>query len=272
MQPGKPFPKRNKFDYKGSFNHTLVIGGNQDKGGAAILMTKACMHAGSGWTTVATHESHVNAILTSLPEAMTVNLGTTFQLPKEFTFEKYNVIGIGPGMGSDKHSKVILKEVIGWNKRYVFDADAIRILAKHPLWIRQLKDASSVFTPHLGELRDLIGGFENENEMLEASKRWVDEFQQYLLIKGPYSFLLTPSGKIFFNTTGNPGLAKAGSGDVLTGMIAGSIARHDNIESGIRWGVYLHGLAADIAIKDVSAESLLPSTVINYISKAILSV
>ena len=273
MRPNQPFPKRNKFDYKGSFGHTLLIGGNEGKGGAAQLMAKASLLVGCGWSTLATHEQNIIPVASAAPEVMTINLGSDFQFPEEMNSNLFDVIAIGPGMGTEGNSEKIIYEALQWKKKYVIDADGIRILAKHPLWIKKLKPKSTVFTPHLGELRALVGDFKSEDEMFDKARSWVNEFKQYLLIKGPYTYLITPSGKTYFNSTGNPGLGKAGSGDVLTGMIAGSISRHGlNIELGVRWGVFLHGLAADKAVCDYSEESLLPSTLINYISRAILSV
>lgn len=270
--PGS-FPKRNKFDYKGTFHHTLIVGGGIGKGGAAILSAGGALNSGTGWCTVATVESNVHLVTSKYPECMTLPLSNEVGFPTDISYDHYNVIAIGPGLGQTKWAEHLVDQLISLkDKKFVLDADAIRLLAKSNEKLCLLEPKSSVFTPHLGELKALIGAFEGEEDMLNKSQEWVDKYGQYLIIKGPYSFVISPHQPIQVNYTGNPGLAKAGSGDVLTGMIAGMIARNDlDIKKGINWGVFLHGSAADIAVSEYSEESLLPSVLIKYISTAILS-
>ena len=152
----------------------------------------------------------------------------------------------------------------------VLDADALNILGSHRGWITQLP-RHCILTPHKKELFGLISTTRNSYEELERTRELAARQQIYILVKGAYSAIVTPEGNVFFNTTGNPGMATAGAGDVLTGLVLALLAQSYVPEAALRMGVYLHGLAGDIAVQDLCCESLIASDLVNYIPKAFRS-
>ena len=178
-------------------------------------------------------------------------------------------MGIGPGIGTDSETAEALKDFIqNHPNELVLDADALNILGSHPDWLALLPQ-DSILTPHPKELENLVGQCQNSYERMTKARELAIRSQIYIIIKGHYSLICTPTGRIFINPTGNPGMATAGSGDVLTGILTGLLAQGYTAHEACLLGVYLHGLAGDIACEKLGEESMLASDIINALPRAI---
>jgi NAD(P)H-hydrate epimerase len=198
----------------------------------------------------------------AIPEAMVLNREESM-----IDFEKFSTIGIGPGLGTDQASENIVENVImHFKKPVLLDADAITILSKHPEWLSTL-NADSILTPHPKEFDRLFGASENEFERWDKAVQLSEQYQLVILVKGHHT-LIAAKGRAWFNSTGNAGLAKAGSGDSLSGIITALLAQGYASTVAAILGVFLHGLAADLALVNQSTESLLASDTIECIGLA----
>lgn len=260
--------KRRKFDHKGNYGHALLIAGSYGKMGAAVLASKACLRTGAGLFTANIPKCGYSVIQTAVPEAM------TFIDPSEEMFssapetEGITAIGIGPGLGTNLITQQALKELItSFKKPMVLDADAINIISQNKEWLKELP-SNTILTPHPGEFDRLAGkstnGYERHLKQLKMSK----EYSVYIVLKGAYTSTTTPEGKCYFNSTGNPGMATAGSGDVLTGIILSLLAQGYSSKEASLFGVYLHGLAGDIAVLEQSLESVIAGDIISNLGNA----
>lgn len=260
--------KRNKFDHKGSFGHGLLIAGSEGKTGAAVLSAKASLRSGIGLVTCHIPSSGVVTLQTSIPEAML----ETDKSEKYFTglnsIGKYSAIAAGPGLGtSDETQKAIIEFVSSCKKPLLLDADALNILSMN-------RDALSgippktIITPHLKEFERLAGATSNGYDRLQKQIAFSNKYNCIIVLKGANTSITTPAGDVFFNSTGNPGMATGGSGDVLTGIILSLLAQGYTAENAAVTGVYIHGLAGDIASEVESFESLIASDIIKYLGSA----
>ncbi len=253
---------RSDFSHKGTFGHALLMAGNVGKMGAAILSARAAMRSGLGMLTVSIPANTDIEIHAAIPEAMVLNREESL-----IDFEKFSTIGIGPGLGIDQVSEIVLENVIAhFKKPILLDADAITILSKHPEWLSTLS-ADSILTPHPKEFDRLFGESKNEFERWDKAVQISKQYQLIILVKGHHT-LIAAKGKAWFNSTGNVGLAKAGSGDSLSGIITALLAQGYASTVAAILGVFLHGLAADLALANQSTESLLASDTIECIGKA----
>lgn len=263
---------RRKFDHKGTFGHALLIAGSFGKSGAAVLAGKAVLKTGTGLLT--THIPSANYIIqqTSLPEGM-VSIDENEKYFSEIKNpDAYIAIGIGPGLDKDPVTQKALKSVIqNFSRPMVLDADALNILAENPTWLSFLPPGS-ILTPHVGEFERLAGKCDNGWDRLEKARDFAFRFRCYLVLKGAHTAVVTPDKQVMFNSTGNPGMATGGSGDVLTGIILGLLAQGYSPQYSSVAGVFLHGLAADLAVRRKPAESLLAGDIINFIDRAIQKV
>ncbi|MCX7744989.1 MAG: NAD(P)H-hydrate dehydratase [Flavobacteriales bacterium] len=260
---------RSRFSHKGTFGHALLAAGSLGKTGAAVLSARACLRSGVGLLTVYIPR-HSNPILqTAVPEAMTLLSAEDEHLDGRIRdVEKYAAIGIGPGIGQHADTTSVVKQLIHeYHSPIVFDADALNILAEHKTWLEFLPQGS-ILTPHPGEFDRLFGkhthGYDRLLTQLAMSKR----YGIYIVLKGAYSSVSTPGGNVYFNSTGNPGMATGGSGDVLTGILTGLLAQHYTPLQACILGVYVHGLAGDISLQHQSPESLIASDIINHLGLA----
>lgn len=255
---------RKKFDHKGMFGHALIQAGGEGKSGAGILCAGACATSGAGLTSLITSKDGSLDVNISYPEVMTEISNSK----NEIDVTKFNACAFGPGIGIDEQSGkkflALLKKI---NIPAVFDADALNILSgEKNRW--KLIPKHSILTPHLKEFERLAGKTSNWFERHELQVSISKQHSLYIILKGAYTCITTPEGKSFFNSTGNPGMAKGGSGDVLTGMIVSFLAQNYSPEQACILAVYLHGLAADIAVKKTSEHSLLASDIIANIGNA----
>ena len=264
--------KRQKFDHKGKFGHGLLVAGSRGKMGAAILGARAAIKTGIGLITCHVPGCGYQIIQTSVPEAMAV-----IDKNEEFTSEigdmaPFNASGIGPGIGTDPLTRKALNNfLLSRGKPIVIDADGINILGLNKEWLSALP-GGTVLTPHVKEFERMAGECENSYSRLEKQIEFAARYDCIVVLKGAHSSVVTPGGKVFFNSTGNPGMATAGSGDVLTGMILSLLAQGYSPEDASVTGVYLHGLAGDIASSRLGYESVIASDIIENIGNAFLKV
>ena len=266
------YKKRNKFSHKGTFGHALVIAGSKGKIGAAHLAANACLRAGAGLLTIHIPGHAVNILQTSLPEAM-LSIDNEVDMFSECPkLELYSSIGVGPGLGTEKISANALKQLIQTTKiPLVIDADALNILSENKTWLSFLTP-NSVLTPHPKEFERLFGKTDNSYERLKLAKEMAFRFQVYIVLKGAHTLVVSPNGNCFFNSTGNPGMAKAGSGDVLSGIITSLIAQgYSSLQASV-FGVFIHGLSGDIAAATNSMEAMMASDIIANLGRAFLVV
>jgi len=261
-------PKRDTFAHKGNFGHALLIAGSRGKTGAAVLAAKACLRSGVGLLTVHIPACGELILQTAIPEAMIdIDVEQDFITRLE-QLSKYNSIGIGPGIGcNEKTTGVLLQLFKNATQPLVLDADAINLIAQNEQ-LQYALPVNSILTPHAGEFDRLAGTSENAYERLKKACEWVVHHQCYVVLKGAYTAICTPNKECYFNSTGNPGMATAGSGDVLTGIIAGLLAQSYSPLSASLAGVFLHGLAGDIAANEKSQESLIASDIIENLGLA----
>ncbi|MDR2232901.1 MAG: NAD(P)H-hydrate dehydratase [Tannerella sp.] len=259
---------RDKFAHKGMFGHALLVAGSRGKVGAAVLAAKACLRSGVGLLTVHVPQCGETTLQTSVPEAMLSldSLDDHVSVLPDIT--SYEAIAVGPGLGTHAQSVHLLKELLDKaGEPLLIDADALNILAAHPELI-PLLPPFSILTPHPKEFDRLFGDCECGFERLRKARTKAMELTVCIVLKGAYTALCTPEGNIYINSTGNPGMATAGSGDTLTGVILGLLAQHYEPETAAVAGVYLHGLAGDLAADHASEESLIASDIIRQLGKA----
>lgn len=261
----KPRPK---FSHKGTYGHGLMVTGSFGKMGASVLSAKGFLHSGAGLLTVAVPQCGYEIMQTTVPEAMTITSGQNFITTIAFDSEKFKVVGIGPGLDTQHETRQALRNILqNFKKPMVLDADALNILALNPDWIK-LIPANSVLTPHPGEFERLVGTSDNDFERHKLQLKFSEENNVFIVLKGAHTCITTPDGLSYFNTTGNSGLAKGGSGDLLTGIITGILAQSYTAQEAALIGVFIHGLSADIAKEIYGERAMLPSDIIELISKA----
>lgn len=264
--------KRSRFAHKSVVGKALLIAGKKGMAGAAVLSAKACLRSGVGKLTVRTPECNVQVLQTAVPEAVLDIDVDSNCFSQSFDTDAYDAMGIGPGIGTSSYTTQAFIEQVSMAKcPAVIDADALNICGSHRGWISQLPK-HSILTPHKKELFGLIGMTHNSYEELERTRDLAMRQQIYIIIKGAYSAVCTPDGNVYFNSTGNPGMATAGSGDVLTGIILAFLAQSYPPEVAARMGVYIHGLAGDIVAEELCQESLIASDLIEYLPRAFRAV
>lgn len=262
-------PKRDDFANKGTMGTAMIVAGSTGMAGAAILAVKACMRSGVGKTIVVTPSSNRVIMQVAVPEAIVVSGGRDDHFTDSVNAETVDALAIGPAIGTDEATATALMTQLRRTQcPVVADADALTILGRRRAWMQQMPPGI-ILTPHPKELDRLASSSHGDDyERLEKASKMAQEFSAYIILKGHYSALCMPDGTILFNTTGNSGMATAGSGDVLTGIIAGLLARGCERHKACIAAMYIHGLAGDIAAKAVGKESLVASDIIRYLPGA----
>ncbi len=257
-----------KFEHKGSFGHALIIAGSDTKPGAAVLTSKAAIKSGAGLVTCHSVKSTAMDFLKKAPEIMLSFSQSEALIDSLPHLSPFNAIAVGPGIGRDA---VVVKMLTQLIKQATFplilDADALNIISENKTLIDQLP-ADSILTPHPKEFARLFGKFKNDFDRIEFLSETCRIKGLHILIKGAHTAIGLSSGDVWFNSTGNPGMATAGSGDVLTGCIAGLLARGYEPSDALRLAVYIHGLAGDHALERESVESLCAGSIIDHFGKA----
>jgi hydroxyethylthiazole kinase-like uncharacterized protein yjeF len=262
--------KRTKFSHKGTYGHALLIAGSYGKMGAAVLSSKACLRAGVGLLTSHIPGRGYEIMQNSVHEAMTsIDPSETVfsQLPE---LKQFSAIGIGPGIDKRPETQLAFKNLLQEKpQKMVIDADALNILSENPDWLSLLPE-NAILTPHPKEFERLAGRSANSYERLQKQVQFSIKHQVIVVFKGANTCVTVPDGSVFFNSTGNPGMATAGSGDVLTGIILGLLAQNYSPEEAALIGVYLHGLAGDLAASKVGLHSLIAGDIIEQLGSAFL--
>ena len=253
------YKPRKNFTHKYDYGSALMYTGSKNMMGAAILSAKACLRSGAGLVTVHAGGDTASVIHTAIPEVM-----TTQENNFEKAIHKKNAIAIGPGLEAiDENTKLLKKLIIHFNQPLVIDATALGLLSQFPELLIKRKQNPAILTPHTGEFEKLFGKTTNDFERIELALEKASMLNCYIILKGHYTFIATPDGKGYFNINGNPGMATAGSGDVLTGMLTGLLAQGYTQEEACLLGVYLHGLSGDIAAEKLSEEAMIASDIID---------
>lgn len=265
----KFYRQREKYAHKGSYGHTLVIAGSYGKIGAAVLSTKAAYKAGSGLVTAFVPACGYSILQTTIPEAMTItdkekDLITNIKVDFEPT-----AIAVGMGMGTKPETVSALDQLFNSIKSpLVIDADALNCISENESLLKKLPELS-VLTPHPGELKRLVGTWKNDFEKLEKTKKFAKKYNVIVVVKGANT-IIAVENMLYINTTGNPGMATGGSGDVLSGMIAGLISQgYDSLTASV-FGVYLHGSAGNLATQNIGFEALTAGDIAAHIGPAFL--
>ena len=238
---------RSLFSHKGDNGRALLVAGSQGMAGASILAARAALRSGAGLLTL--HIPGCNNIVVQgcVPEAMTRPDACDTNISSVALSAPYNAVAAGPGLGMHKDTEAALQRLIEEARvPMVLDADALNLLARNPHWLAKLPP-HSILTPHPGEFARLSGIGGSRAKQIEKASVLAQEYSLYVVLKGAYTAVCTPDGEIHFNGSGNPGMAKGGSGDVLTGVILALLARGYSSREASIMGVYIHGLAGDIA-------------------------
>lgn len=263
------YKPRQKFDHKGTYGHSLIVGGSYGKMGAVSLASRAVLAAGGGVVTSFVPKCGYQIMQTTLPESMVIT-DANEEVLSHIQFEiNPTAIGLGIGMGTSAETVFAVEDFLKTNKKpLVIDADGINILTKKK-GLYKLLPKNTILTPHPMELERLIGKWENDYDKLEKAKKLAKKYDLIIVLKGANTITVY-NDILYINSTGNPGLATAGSGDVLTGVITGLLSQgYDSLMAAV-FGVYLHGKSGDLAVQDHGYNSLLARHIIDYIGDAFL--
>ena len=249
-------PQRKKFSHKGTYGHSLIIAGSKGMMGAAVLSTRAALRSGTGLVSVMTPNCGYSIIQSTAPEAMCLPSRSENSVSGEIDFSTYRATGIGPGLGKSAEAYTTLKNVLqNFNGPKVIDADALNLISENTDLLKWI-DGYTVLTPHPGEFDRLFGKSSSGYERLLKLRTAAQEYGCFILLKGAYSAVATPDGKVYFNPTGNPGMAKGGSGDVLTGYLTGLISSISSIRTACILAAWNHGRAGDLVAADLGMENM----------------
>lgn len=265
------YKPRNPFGHKGTYGTAVLVGGSYGKIGAIILSAKAALRAGAGKVFIQAPHCGYTIAQTSIPEAMFIAAGENFI--DSIDIMEDVVRGIGPGLGTEPASRIALESFLRNNHEpFVIDADGLNIIAKNKEKLLPLIPEGSIITPHPKEFERLFGRTNNSLERNELAIAKSKEHKIYIILKGHRTQICTPEGACYFNLSGNAGMATAGSGDVLTGIITGLLAQGYSAKEATLLGVYLHGLSGDIAAKRNAQEALIASDMIDLLGQAFLRI
>jgi ADP-dependent NAD(P)H-hydrate dehydratase len=255
--------------HKGTQGHAVIIAGSYGKIGAAVLASKSCLKTGCGLVTTFVPKCGYQILQISIPEVMVatdenVNFITSIHLPLI-----PQAVGFGPGIGKELGTQKALFEFLRVNKApLVLDADALNIISENLSWL-ELVPEDTILTPHPKELERLIGKWNSEAEKFQKTIAFSEKYKVIVVMKGAPTFIINRTS-VYENTTGNAALATAGSGDTLTGILTSLLAQGYEPKYASKFGVYLHGLTADLALPKTGYESFTASTIIKYLGKAFL--
>jgi NAD(P)H-hydrate epimerase len=260
--------KRNRFDHKGNYGHGLLVSGSAGKIGACVLGAGAALRSGIGLLTCHVPSCGTAVIQSSVPEAMVRSDPSVEYISNTGDTGLFSATGVGPGLGTGAETEVALFHLLSeCDKPLIIDADALNILSVNKEWLTLLPP-DTILTPHPGEFERLAGKTGHGYARLTRQIEFSLEHKCIVVLKGAYTSITTSDGKVFFNSTGNPGMATAGSGDVLTGILLSLLAQGLLPVNAAMLGVFLHGLAGDIAAEESCYESIVASDIINCLGKA----
>lgn len=263
--------RRSDFVHKGDMGHALLIAGSTGMAGAAVLAARACMRGGVGKTTVLTPKNNREIMQIAVPEAILRLDEDDNKFTVEIETTPFDAVGIGSGIGQNEETAVALISQLRRTKcPTVLDADALNLIGTHRVWMTELPEGL-ILTPHPKEFDRLVGEkAASDYDRLTKARELSEQLEAFILLKGHHTALCSPDGKVVFNTTGNAGMATAGSGDVLTGLLTALLARGYKRYDACLVAMCLHGLAGDIAAQTVGEESLVASDIVRNLPKAFI--
>ncbi len=259
--------EKQRFAHKGTFGHALLMAGSYGQMGAAILAAKACLRSGVGLLSIHTPECGYNIVQASVIEALADMDSGEKYLQDEVKTVKYDSIGIGPGIGTKVETQIVVEKLLKSDKPLVIDADALNIMGMDKARLKLLPE-NCILTPHPKEFKRITRACNNDFERHELQLNFSKEHKVYVVLKGAHTCITTPSGEAYFNSTGNPGMAKGGSGDILTGILTGLLAQGYEPLHACILGVYIHGLAGDITAKHIGETAMKSGDIIDFLSDA----
>ncbi|MFT6808884.1 MAG: hydroxyethylthiazole kinase-like uncharacterized protein yjeF [Saprospiraceae bacterium] len=255
--------ERASHSHKGSFGHTLFIGGTIGMAGAITLSARASIKIGSGKCTIMSFEGNREISQTLLPEA------SFRSIEKSVSDFRRLTVGIGPGLGINSVAEAVLRNILKKSKEpMIFDADALNLLSENPNLLH-IVPKYSILTPHTGEFHSLFGTYSSDYQRFEVQGKEAIKHSIFIVLKGKHTTIACPNGDFYHNSTGHVGMATGGSGDVLTGMITGLLAQGHPPKEAALLGVYLHSLSGDIATGNLGEMSLMASDIIDHLPQAI---
>ncbi|MDR0961308.1 MAG: NAD(P)H-hydrate dehydratase [Mediterranea sp.] len=265
----KPRPK---FAHKGNFGHALLVAGSEGMAGASVLAARATLRSGVGLLTLHVPRCNHQIVQTTVPEAMAELDDSMHCLSQVPDADSYSAVGIGPGLGKAAETEAALLRMIETaHTPLVIDADALNILSEHKNHLFRLPKGS-ILTPHPIELERLTGRCSDSYQRLVKARTLAEKAGVHVVLKGAYTCIITPQGTCHFNPTGNPGMATGGSGDVLTGVILALSAQGYSAHDAAILGVYVHGLAGDMAAASNGETGMTAGDIADYLPKAWLKV
>jgi NAD(P)H-hydrate epimerase len=274
-------PERPEYSHKGTYGHVLLVAGSRGKTGAALMAARACLRTGAGLVTIGVPETLVNTFQSRVTEEMVLPLPdrgdgmlsqTAADTILDFMKKRGTVMAIGPGMSVDTGiSALVARLITGSARPIVIDADGLNAIAGKTGILKKSR-APVILTPHPGEMKRLLRGQqETETDRIDTPRSFAKRTFSYILLKGVPSVVATPAGDVFVNTTGNPGMATAGTGDVLTGMVSALLAQKLSPEHASILGAYIHGFIGDVIAEKKGGRSLIASDMIRAIPRALRS-
>lgn len=259
---------RTKHAHKGNFGRALLVAGSKGMAGASVLSARAALRSGVGLLTVHVPACNNLIVQATVPEAMTNIDSNDCCFSDKIDVARYNAVAVGPGIGQSKESETALLNLIkNCSVPLVLDADALNILSNHHDWLSLLPQGS-VLTPHPGEFERLFGKFPGRYHSIEAVRATARNKGIVIMLKGAYTTIIAPDANLYFNSTGNPGMATGGSGDVLTGIILSLVAQGYSSVDSARIAAYVHGLAGDLAAAELGETALVAGDIVASLPKA----
>jgi len=263
--------KRSQFSHKGTFGHALIVAGSKGMAGASVLSSKAALRAGAGLVTVHGPECNRIIVQTTNPEVIFQSDIHPDVISDVQHTDKYNAIAIGPGIGISSETTEMLRTLLGnLKKPCILDADALNIISQN-LDLLDFIPENSILTPHPKEFERIFGESATSYHRMIKAQEAALRYKICIILKGAYTLIVCPDGRFYFNSTGNSGMATAGSGDVLTGILAGMLAQGYTPEDAAKISVFIHGRSGDLALENESKESLISSDIIDYLGRAFKS-
>lgn len=259
---------RKEFAHKGNFGHALLIAGSFGMAGASVLAARACLRSGVGLLTVHVPMCNNDILQTAVPEAMVHHDESDICFSSVVSESDYRAIAVGPGLGQREETAAVLHAQLSQaTEPMVLDADALNLLAANKSWL-SLLPKESILTPHPKEMERLVGYSQSSYDLLEKTRELARTYQVYVVLKGAWSMVVSPDGNCRFNPTGNPGMATAGSGDVLTGVLLSLLAQGYSSHDACLLGVYLHGMAGDLAAEKKGENGMIAGDIVEQLPAA----
>lgn len=261
--------RRDPFTGKRDYGSALIFAGMTGMTGAAVLCARATLKSGAGLVTVHSAHGGLNIVQTAVPAAMFEPDRNEHVISDMRVHHNHQAIAAGPGIGTREQTSTALNDLLQHATcPLVLDADALNCIAQHPAMLA-LIPPKTIITPHIGEFDRLFGEHHSSEERLKTAIDMSRQYNIIIVLKGHYTAVVRPTGRVYFNTTGNAGMATAGAGDVLTGVITAFLAQGYNPEYAATIGVYLHGLAGDLAADEIGEFGLTAPDIADYMGRAI---